>query len=82
MSKLFRSTWSRVIGAAVGAVLVAFLMVSVAPQPKEAVGQTVPVEDLVDVDVSFDNGCLTISISVAGVSRVDRQICFPIFGFF
>ena len=90
MSKLFRSTWSRVVGAAVGAVLVAFLIVGVAPQSNQVLGQTVPPADLVDVDLDFDeeSGCLTLTITIRAFGPIDedivhtQEICFPTFRFF
>jgi len=92
MTKLFKSTWTRVVGAAVGAVLVAFLVVGVAPQSNEVLGQTVPVQDLVDVDLNFDEetGCMTLVITFSpdfpGAPNegrvIEHEVCFPTFRFF
>lgn len=88
MSKLFRSTRSRIIGATVGASLVAALAVGVTPYAtNDALGQTPPPQDFVDVDFDFneDTNCLTLSIAirVPGLPANTQSftICLPTFSF-
>lgn len=89
ISRLVRSTRIRVAGAAVGAVLVALLVVGVSPQQQDALGQTVPVQDIVDVDFDFDEetNCLSIVITIDLPGDEDEpqvqefSFCFPRFRF-
>jgi hypothetical protein len=83
ISGLFRTTRSRIVGAAVGAALVAALAVGVSPYATdEVVGQTPPPAQItVDVDFDEETGCFRIVILSGSSVLFSREICFPIFRF-
>lgn len=82
---VFRTTRSRIVGAAVGSALIAALAVGVTPfATDEVAGQTTPPPaPRITVDVDFDDetGCFSIAILSNGSVLFAREICFPFFSF-